>query len=446
MAKYLIWTNGPSFSFDTLASALVNNATGEAVQAPPKEHMPPSRPSGAMLRIMLGTKCNYNCVYCSQGADKEDGLHSTLSDIDDFVENIKPFLPTIGRVEFWGGEPLVYIKFLRKLVPKMRKLLPNALFTMVSNGSLFNDEIGAFLEKYAIGYTMSHDTYGHEDTRGVDPLKNPKILESIKRWFPRISAAVVEQQGISEGDACGVSTVLSAKCYDVLKIQEWVNSAFGQYTSVYVGPMLAVGSGSGADLKFTTTQLKELCINGFLGGMLAPINAPYIIHEYVCGFIGNVRNKANPYDKSAMCGVTTGNMIVVDLRGNLYKCQNYVTEGAHHGNLFEEGWTAPEFNSFVNNPACKSCPVVALCRGGCPFITGNDFAETCEIRYWWNLGIFAAAFTRLTGYIPTRIEGEIVRPVKELIQTKHGKFETVDAVDIPMNDELIALFHQLAEQ
>ena len=65
-------------------------------------------------------------------------------DIDAFMEKLEAleFKEESGLiVEFWGGEPLVYIKTLRPLAEALRQRYQAASFGIVTNGSLLNPEI-----------------------------------------------------------------------------------------------------------------------------------------------------------------------------------------------------------------------------------------------------------------------------------------------------------------
>ena len=63
-----------------------------------------------LLKIQLGLACNYSCDYCSQKfVERADS--TTPKDIEDFMRKLEvlKFSEEHGlKVEFWGGEPLVY--------------------------------------------------------------------------------------------------------------------------------------------------------------------------------------------------------------------------------------------------------------------------------------------------------------------------------------------------
>ena len=88
------------------------------------------------LKIQLGLSCNYSCEYCSQRfvphADETSSKH-----VEKFIRNLDLWVkepPT--KIEFWGGEPLVYFKTLKPLAEELRRKYPNVEFLMITNGSL----------------------------------------------------------------------------------------------------------------------------------------------------------------------------------------------------------------------------------------------------------------------------------------------------------------------
>lgn len=433
MPKYKILTTGPAFYYETEKALITNAETGEPVVIKENILSKKERPKGKVLRILLGTKCNYNCTYCSQAFSREDGVSATLDDVDAFLKNASSWMTDIGRIEFWGGEPLVYIKYLKKLVPELRERMPDTWFTMVSNGSLLTDEIGDFLAKYRIFYTISHDSYAQKITRGADILDEPGKVDVIKRTFQKINAAEAAYRGVPEDSVfvCGFNLVFTKHCLNPIEAKAWLDKKMGMDCVISCDPVMGMGSGVGNETSgMTEAELRTLCANTFVAGMSQPGEYPYTIADDGMRFLRSLFDKAKPTDIGAHCGIPTGEAIVVDLKGNLYPCQNFVQRHHIRGNVLTDGLTKPEAHDCRQRNCCMHCPVVMLCHGGCPLAEGNGFVETCEAKFWYSLGLFATAFTRLTGYTPYRIEGNIVRPVKELITTKHGHEKKVYNIQI----------------
>ena len=122
------------------------------------------------LKISLGLSCNYECNYCSQRFVPH-AESTNPEDVEDFLQQLIASLSQApGRIEFWGGEPLVYIKTLKPLAERLRVLYPDAEFLIITNGSLLSLETNEWLDRMGFVVGLSHDGPGYH-ARGADPLR-----------------------------------------------------------------------------------------------------------------------------------------------------------------------------------------------------------------------------------------------------------------------------------
>src|SRR5450830_2084532 len=113
------------------------------------------------LKIQLGLKCNYSCSYCLQSSSIEDASVAGLADTREFLSNLDSWLQEAPkRIQFWGGEPFVYWAHLKQLVPVLRDKFPDVMFSLITNGSMIDQEKIAFIDKYDITVRVSHDATG----------------------------------------------------------------------------------------------------------------------------------------------------------------------------------------------------------------------------------------------------------------------------------------------
>ena len=111
--------NGDVFQYPDLSA--VENPNLVPFKSFDREHPLKKSKQIQLLKIKLGLSCNYSCDYCSQKF-VERMPETTKKDIDAFMEklNVLEFSEEKGlKVEFWGGEPLVYWKTLKPLVDAM---------------------------------------------------------------------------------------------------------------------------------------------------------------------------------------------------------------------------------------------------------------------------------------------------------------------------------------
>src|SRR6476620_10322068 len=66
------------------------------------------------LKIQLGLRCNYSCSYCNQSSAIPEATLSRTADADAFLAGLDHWLQGApARIEFWGGEPLIYFAKLK---------------------------------------------------------------------------------------------------------------------------------------------------------------------------------------------------------------------------------------------------------------------------------------------------------------------------------------------
>ena len=124
-----------------------------------------------VLKISLGLSCNYECSYCNQRfVPRADTSHP--DDIEPFISQLTDALiEPPERIEFWGGEPLVYWKTLKPLAERLRGLYPHAQFSLITNGSLLDTQKIEWIDSMGFSVGLSHDGPGHS-SRGPDPLSD----------------------------------------------------------------------------------------------------------------------------------------------------------------------------------------------------------------------------------------------------------------------------------
>jgi uncharacterized protein len=138
-----------------------------------------------LLKIQLGLSCNYTCDYCSQKF-VERPTETSKKDIDAFIKMVEDnfeFDEEKGlKIEFWGGEPLVYWKTLRPLAEEIKEKFSHwrdgPKLSVITNGSILTKEMTMWLYYMGFSVAISHDGPG-QSVRGPDPfddLNQKKII------------------------------------------------------------------------------------------------------------------------------------------------------------------------------------------------------------------------------------------------------------------------------
>ena len=189
-----------------------------------------------LLKIQMGLGCNYTCDYCSQKF-VERAESTSHKDIDSFLAKLEvlEFDEQRGlKVEFWGGEPLVYWKTLKPLAEALRDKFEHwerkPQFSMITNGSILTDEIIDWLMMMDFSVSISHDGPG-QSVRGPDPFDDPEKKKTILGFYRMMTRL---KKGIS------FNSMLSKNNQSRKAIHEW----FMNLTGI---PYIVLGEGTLVD-------------------------------------------------------------------------------------------------------------------------------------------------------------------------------------------------------
>lgn len=375
----------------------------------------PTNPAGKSrdirhLKLQLGLKCNYTCQYCSQAHQPHD-LDGHPDDVRPFMEQLQAWFAggTDGlgagvKIEFWGGEPFVYWKLLRPLGEAVKARYPNAQLSIVTNGSLFDDEKLAWVEALDVGIGLSHDGPA-QSFRGPDPLDDPERLVSIKRWVSRRMPI----------DRMSFNTVLHRHNQSLKSVRQF----FAEKLDL---PMQAV-----------VLATEEVMLPYDASGMALSLQGGehtqylhWLFWELATGSamaVGTLRDKVDEFLRAQAqgrpvatlgqkCGMDRADSIAVDMKGNVITCQNMSASTDHkigHVQAFEDIALDTAYH-FSTRSECPRCPVVQLCKGACLFLEGDLWRGACENSFTHNLAVLAAAlYYQTQGLILTRIEAPAIR-------------------------------------
>jgi uncharacterized protein len=388
-------------------SVVPDVAPGAYEDAPRISPSAPGRKSSAprTLKIQLGLRCNYSCSYCSQASSIESAVVTRTADADRFLASLERWLTGAPeRIEFWGGEPFVYFAKLKRLVPALRERFPAAELVIVTNGSLIDEEIVEFIERYDISIAVSHDGPG-QHLRGPDPFDDPEraawLHELWRRRAPRRRMLF--------------NVVLTAANCDLEKTYEWFAQKIGdrdvalstEGAVVSYDPDTMQGSG-----RFSARQYEALhrsMVKAFESGTAQRFDN---VLKSAGDFIDSLYTRRPSAALGQKCGMDREEELAVDLSGNVMTCQNTGAKGKHGiGTLAD--FDAIRLDTswhWSHRDTCTHCPVLQLCKGSCMYLEGNLFAQSCENEYRYNMAVFAGAIRHVTGLELERVEGDIRRP------------------------------------
>lgn len=151
------------------------------------------------VTLQVTQNCNLRCAYCAYSGKYEQRTHTNrimsfevMKDSVDFAMK-HSYGVDILHIGFYGGEPLLEIKKITKLIEYIRQKYPERKiqYTLTTNGTIFTDNIIRFLIESGINITVSLD--GPKELHDANRVfasgegSFDKIMENlqyIKKYYP----------------------------------------------------------------------------------------------------------------------------------------------------------------------------------------------------------------------------------------------------------------------
>lgn len=334
-----------------------------------------------VLKIQLGLGCNYSCSYCSQGGQKAEDTGS--ADAREFLANLDRWLHEAPeKVEFWGGEPMLYWHKIKILAPALRERFPAARMSLVTNGTLLTMERACWLHELGFTMAISHDGPG-QSLRGADPFEDADWVEMVREVFALF------------GERVTFNAVITPHNFRLFELIRWFEQRMGEGVQVNVEGIVTDYGGA----QWTAEQLNEMAaeVRSAVGSGLA-LAFPRLRWS-VQQLLGSLAVERPLAGSHQMCGMDRQDQLAVDLKGAVLTCQNAGVESGHRiGSTADLAAVRLDTStSWAARPDCAQCPVVHLCAGSCMFLQGEDFASSCRTSFHYNLAILVGAIRLLTG-------------------------------------------------
>lgn len=366
---------------------------------------PVGKTSPRILKISLGLSCNYACEYCSQRFVAR-ASETTPDDVNGFLNTLDSWVLTPPEaIEFWGGEPIVYIKTLKPLAEALRAKYPLARFSVITNGSLLNLELNQWLDELGFTVSVSHDGPGQQ-VRGPDPLQDPEARQAILDLYQRLAPkgrfsfnAMVNRSNQSRAAIQAFFTELTG--------DSKVMIGEGGFVDAY--------DAGGLALSLKPKEFHAYRRQAFQDIRQGRADRISSVRDRMMSFVNSLRTKRPASSLGQKCGMDQFDSIAVDLNGNVLTCQNVnASASAPNGESHCIGNTSHLIDVALTTSThwskrteCPKCPVVQICKGACMFLEGPLWDASCDNAYSDALPIFAAGIEFLTGLIPVHIDGEL---------------------------------------
>lgn len=341
------------------------------------------------LKLSLGFKCNYKCEYCWQRQFEQAAIDATPALVSSFISKLKQIdLSHADRIDLWGGEPLVYWKTLKLLIPAIKDNFPQLEIMCLSNGSLLTKEIADFLVKYNVSFGISHDAQAFTYYRNKeDPLDTNRenIIYFCKKQYE------VNHR------APWFSVTVNKHNLDLDQIYPFFVSKLGKDCPIHIHVDNLLETATEKDYnEFKLTEeekqffIKKLVKN--LLGVDSPLSFGLSKELKYALFI--FANKVTPWQRAYNCDLVNHNVMALNMRGDVLSCHSYPADVC--GNINDlEHVSINRFTHWSLRDHCKECPILPICHGGRPCVTNEEQHWLCEQFILWRYPIFIAAWKLL---------------------------------------------------
>lgn len=414
----------------------------------PKELNPTKLQSGksnlSTIKIQLGLSCNYECDYCNQRfVPHADSTNP--NDVDPFVNNMSTWyhggedgLGAGTRVEFWGGEPLVYWKTLKPLAEAIKKKYPNVQCSIITNGSLFDEVKNQWLEDMGFSVSVSHDGPG-QHVRGPDPLEEPEAKKYILDMYKRLAPV----------DKFSFNSMVNSKNISRVSIQEFFEQFILRELGEEYLQYLVIGEGTFVDaydeggvqnslqtedeeVAFRDLSYKELRT----GKAFRFLTVNHKVEQFIKSIATGLKLDSVPQK----CGMDRSDQIALDLNGNVLTCQNVSAVSTNPAGISHKLGHISDLSKvevstgthWRDRDECPKCPVIHICKGACLFLTGPLWETSCANAFSDNVVAFSVAIEELTGHIPIYIDGPQREDRKDIYWWVNGKPQKTTRKVIPI--------------
>jgi uncharacterized protein len=372
---------------------------------------PSGKVTPRVLKISLGLMCNFECTYCSQRFVPRN-TDTGLGKVQEFLDGLDAWVtepPT--RIEFWGGEPFAYIKVMKPLAERLREKWPDTEFLVITNGSLLNPEINAWLDEMGFSVGVSHDGPA-QHVRGPDPLKDQTMRLGVFDLYRRLAPQGRISFNAMVHDGNPSRAAIQQHFFDIFGPA--VNIGEGSFIDAYdAGGKEKSLKSNRSSVDFRTRAIQE--------ALTGQVDAFGLRHQKVDDFINSLSTRRDAFSLGQKCGMDRKDTIAVDLNGDVLTCQNVsAVSTAPNGKSHKIGNVSDFHNiklktatHWSHRPECVNCPVLQLCKGGCMFLQGDLWNVTCNNAYSDNVVWFSLAFLTATGFFPYRIEGDELPDIRQ---------------------------------
>jgi len=159
---------------------LIDAGNFEGVEARLYDNLKNQKNVPSEIVFELDNTCNLECIMChgefSSSIAKKQGLSKIQHPYDDeFISQIKNYIPYLKVAKFLGGEPFL-INIYYKLWDLIIDLNPKCKIILQTNGTIFNEKVKDYLNRGNFYIGISVDSL---DKRNFEHIRKNAIFETV---------------------------------------------------------------------------------------------------------------------------------------------------------------------------------------------------------------------------------------------------------------------------
>ncbi len=315
------------------------------------------------VALQLGFSCNMACSYCLQSKNTKKKFNK--EDLDTLLSSITEDDINRGRIEFWGGEPLLYLEEIKYIVRNL-KIKPKGGFSIITNGLNLDLSIAKWLMENNFTVSISHDALS-QDIRGKDPLKDQKTIKAIQYIIDNYK------------DRFSFNSVISNASITTKERRDYFSSKINRSKNLI--NFNGEGPVTNTDINFIKDSDSQLLYEDLYDEGLYYGYNQSILNNFTSSIN---RNSVNV--DSISCNVMSDNYSVKSLEGRELTCHN-----------FDKPFTINPIKSEIK---CLECPIINICKGTCTAIPKGsaEHKATCNTSFNYHVPIFWLGIESLLDY------------------------------------------------
>lgn len=329
-----------------------------------------------LILLPASEACNLRCVYCYEDHDNKERMTTETADI--LVSFIKQRSPDIVHVEYFGGEPMLNLRFVESFSEKLVESGINFKASMTTNGTLLDENNLKLLHACGVRsfqITIDGARELHNKLR-VSNSKNLDSYDSVCNALKTISKSKYKDLScmvrINANDETVADSNLTSFLLDFKSIVSPEDKRF------FILPK-PIGDYLSANLKSNLIASDSYCNKSSVSNVVSLLEERFFNEGYTLGD-PVLLTKSKGY----ACYAGNKNSFVITPDLNILKCTVALDDPLNNvGNLDEMGTLHlnSNFNKWVSDYSdtyCKSCFAFDTCTGNsCPLANIKSDKKIC---------------------------------------------------------------------